>query len=436
SLLRISSSTVLVATNDDVSLYDTKFSSLQARVPIHPSGTSVSANISSIFLTTYMQDLDLAIGYSQGGIVGIQFTRSRPRPETQKSSLLIDSLCRGIGGLKTKIVKPVKSECALVDRLEKQKRQAEKTIQKLTEAQAAGDVATFESLFAGYVGYELPSKANEDSVMTNGVDSMELVKHDEDVADITVDIPESSHKPLRTDFVTSVLSLIFTLVKSDKKEDRMEISFFAPITLRYLLESGNFSTLYLPLREGLVQALVTFDPTLRNLQWFLSSLSELSVGEIMRAVELALSPPSSIRPGDNNVIFEIHRSEVLRIALIRLAGFPTPMLLKAFKALPSETLLTLISLLETELVTGEDGYDDPTRTIGIEDVRTVAELLTAAVDAVGMSGLLLAETSEILTTLATDVNDALGAVEEAATLKGLLEEMFQHVNWASLEAEE
>lgn len=106
--------------------------------------------------------------------------------------------------------------------------------------------------------------------------------------------------------------------------------------------------------------------------------------------------------------------------------FSTSTIIPVLQSLSSETQFLLIRLLENELI----GYDlDAPETLGITDVRTVVDLLTALVDAIGMSGLLLPETEELLSSLAMDVDDALVSVEEAAELKGLLEELFRHVNW-------
>lgn len=215
----------------------------------------------------------------------------------------------------------------------------------------------------------------------------------------------------------------------------MTLGFFAPVTLRYLLESGNFSTISLPAKDSLVQALIKFDSSLRVLQWFLSLLGELSITEVMRSIQLTISPPAILGDSTSPLIFEINRNEVLRSALIRLASFPNTTIISALKTLPSSLLLQLISLLELELISGENTYADPTRTLGLEDIRLVADLLTAAVDAVGLSGLLLTETSTILDELSADVEAALTTVEEAASLKGLLDELFRHVNWDSLPAE-
>jgi len=455
SLLRISSSTVLVATNEEIALYDTKFSSLQASVSIQESNPSTTvsrastpasalagaSSIGSVFLTTYIQDMDLVMGYSQSGIVGIQLTRSRA--ET-KGGLLIDSLGRGIDGAgPTAPYKTAKSAHYLVRRQERERHIAAGVLRRLREAKALRNVAAFEAAFAEYVGIQLgqseePS-GGEDTPMVNGdgkdgstsdkENSVALARREDSAVDGGFDIPESAHKTLRTDFVVAVLSMIFAVTEPTSVDEgqQMTVTMFPSNVLRYLLESGNFSTLFLPLKEGLMKALLAHDATLRALQWFLTTLTDLPAAEILSALELALSPTTSVPEGENSVIFEIHRAEIVRVALLRLATLPASTIIKSFRALTSDALMLLIRLLENELLCEES--DEPCQTIGIEDVRIVADLLTCALDAVGMSGLVMAETTDMLQGLMENVEEALDMVEQAADLRGLMEELFRHVDW-------
>lgn len=437
SLLRISSSTVLVATNEEISLYDTKFSSLQATVSIQssvPSSVALSRSSTpgagmsgSVFLTTYIQDMDLVLGYGQSGIVGIQLIRARGSAGEKKGGLLIDSLGRGVGGLDSKPAKKGKSANPLMKKLESEKLKANKAIAELSRAQAKGDVAAFERVFAKYVG--LPVDVISKTACEDAVNGDKAVARRE--VELGVEIPESAFKPLRTDFVTAVLSMIFAVTEpaSAIEEQQMVVSIFPPNVLRYLLESGNFSTLSLPLKEGLVRTLLAHDPSLRTLQWFLTSLNDLPAAEVLSAIDLALSPSTAAPEGEDNVVFEIHRAEIVRVALIRLEAFPASSVINSLKTLPSDSLVLLIRLLENELIPDEDGNDEPGKTIGIEDVRVVADLLTAALDAVGMSGLVMTESTDMLSGLMENVEDALDMVEQAADLKGLMEEMFRHVDW-------
>ncbi|KAF8249525.1 hypothetical protein K440DRAFT_581770 [Wilcoxina mikolae CBS 423.85] len=457
SLLRISSSTVLVATNDEISLYDTKYSSLQSSISIQSStqssaalsrsstpASSTSGLTGSVFLTTYIVDMDLVIGYAQGGIVGIQLTRSRA---DKKGGLLIDSIGRGVQG--AAYVPPQKSNPPnpLFRQLENERAKTRNAITAMRNAKDAGDLFEFERVFAKYVGAKglaeqaqinkVTNDSKEDTDMVNGSTSDKensmVAATRKEVVDLGFEIPESFYKPLRLEFVTAVLSMIFAVTEpssvNEEQQQVMTVSLFPPNVLRYLLESGNFSTSSLPLSEGLVKALLAYDPTLRALQWFLSTLTDFPVAEILVAIKLALSPLTAVPEDEDNVIFEIHRAEIVRIALIRLASFPDPTIIKSLKSLPSDTLTLLIRLLENELIATDDEFEEPGKTLGIEDIRVVADLLTAAIDAVGMSGLIMTETTDMLNGLMENVDEALEMVEQAADLKGLMEELFRHVDW-------
>ena len=450
SLLHISSSTVLVATDDEIALYDTKFSSLQASVSVQASNPSIvvsrastpasamdgASSIGCVFLTTYVQDMDLAMGYSQSGIVGIQLTRSRVG-----GGLLIDSLGRGIDGAGAPASgRTGKSAHHLAGKQESEKKAVAGALRRLREAKALKNVAAFEAIFAKYVGIQFgplekkSSTDGEDVPMVDGStpDKGNSVKGEASTVDGSFDIPESAYKPLRTDFVMGVLSIIFAVTepKSVDEEQQMTVAMFAPNVLRYLLESGNFSTLFLPLQEGLMKALLAHDATLRTLQWFLTTLTDLPATEVLSALELALSPTTLAPEGESSVIFEIHRTEVVRAALLRLATFPASAIIKSLRALTSDAIMLLIRLLENELLCEESG--EPGASIGIEDIRIVADLLTCALDAVGMSALVMTETTDRLQGLLENVEEALDMVEEAAGLKGLMEELFRHVDWKNI----
>ncbi|KAF8533334.1 hypothetical protein BDD12DRAFT_810259 [Trichophaea hybrida] len=436
SLLRISSSTVLVATNEEISLYDTKYSSLQSSISIQSStqssaalsrsstpASSTSGLTGSVFLTTYIVDMDLVIGYAQGGVVGIQLTRSRA---DKKGGLLIDSIGRGVQG--AVYVPPQKSNPPnpLFRRLENERAKTRNAITAMRNAKDTGDLFEFERVFAKYVGAKglaeqaqinkVSNDSKEDTDMVNGSASEKensiAAATRKEVVDLGFEIPESFYKPLRLEFVTAVLSMIFAVTEpsSVNEEQMMTVSLFPQI-------------------KCLVKALVAYDPTLRALQWFLSTLTDLPVAEILVAIRLALSPSTAAPEDEDNIIFEIHRAEVVRIALIRLASFPDPTIIKSLKSLPSDTLTLLIRLLENELIATDDEFEEPGKTLGIENIRVVADLLTAAIDAVGMSGLIMTETTDMLTGLMENVDEALEMVEQAADLKGLMEELFRHVDW-------
>jgi hypothetical protein len=423
SLLRISSSTVLVTTNDEVIIYDTKYASLQASAAIKSDESDLTAGV---FLTTFISEMDLAVGYSQEGIVGVQLTRQRAG---EMGGLLIDSIGRGVNKADVFTTKKEKYENHLMRRFENERARAAKVIGELRSARRSQNIAQFERVFAKYVGVKdipepAPVSPSGDITMADAVAIPEAKD---------LEIPTSTYKTLKLDVVKAILDLVFTASEATtEKPAHLTLAFFPPATLKYLLESGNFSTQLLPLSHGLVPALLRYDPTLRTLQWFLTTLTSLSSSEVLAAIQLCLSPSTVIPEGEDSVVFEIHRAEILRLSLLRLSAFPAPTVVSEFQSLPADTLSLLIRLLENELSSlGSDDLNakEEGKTLGVEDVRLVTELLTAAVDAMGMGGMVLQGGKEVLEGIRENVDDALEIVEEVVELKGLLEEIFRHVDW-------
>ena len=489
SFLRITSSTALVATSTGIALYDTKFSSLRASLPFEsksppadaqsPSSASFSRPSTpasaagadgiqgSVSLSAYLPGMDLAVGYSsQSGVVGIQLARLQTTATTGRrdtAGLLIGSLGCGVEGggeaaAKSGNRRPTRG-------LRQGKLERERAIARLRDARSSNCVAAFEHEFAQFVGFRLeigegrppPPTPDRSSTAGGGGDSVPVEQQPPPAAadgngadDVSgFDIPEQLHRPLPSDFVGAVLSMVFEVTEPGENRDdnldyghveprpTMAISFFPTAVLSYLLESGNFSTTCLPLDGGLVGALLGYDPTLRTLQWFLTALGDLPVAEIESAIKLALSPSTAAPGGEDNVIFEIHRAEIVRIALTRLSTFPASTVVKSFRSFPTDTVVLLIRLLECELGIGDrqQDFEEPGRRLGLEDVRIVADLLTAAVDAVGISGVLAIDMDtdiDILTGLTENVNEAVAVMSEATSLKGLVEELFRHVDWRKL----
>lgn len=470
SILRTSPSTVLIATHDSVSLYDTKFSSIQARVQLQAPGALVPKDKDSqpstpaapkgrndptgLTLTTYVQSLNMAVGYSQKGITAVQISRTGKEDiarKFEKESLLIDSLGCGVQSSQGKAKSRNTEGGILTKMLRPDKEKTEKAVQDLATARKAGDVAGFDRIFAEYLGYvpkentpgllKAPEKQNQ-PLLTNGVNDHEKLINGENSHDLVMmdnyspeaseSIPEKYYKSLRSGLISSILSMVFSVVPDEEGSEKQEVSFFPPNVMKYLLESGNFSTLYLPVKEGLVNALSAFDPSFRTLQWFLS-LGDLPVSEAVRAIEIALSKN---KDGGDDVVYEVHRTEVLRLALLRLATFPTTLIIKSLKGLPGDSILTLVALLRNELALVGGGFDGGT--IGFEstDSTIISELLTATLDAVGIGNIAVFSASELLGALESNVNMALQGVEEAIVLKGIFDEVFRHVDWKGFAAAE
>ncbi|RPB03266.1 hypothetical protein L873DRAFT_1787081 [Choiromyces venosus 120613-1] len=468
SLLRISSSTVLVATHEYISLYDTKFSSLQARVPLHQNSTSSTvpsrdpSRASSpasgldgkpkgqIFLTSYIQDLDLAVGYSQAGIIGVQLTRSDGKPGAKagvrRSGLLIDSLCRGVEvidmGISKKQMPVAPGSRKLLSRLASERQAVKKVLRDLKEAKKAGDLDKFEQTFAEYVGVSRKigeTEQGEDTLMANGTSDLEVV---DKLSSMGNSVPEfvleqdgsqspNIYKPLRHEFVVGVLDMLFEASSDDNSVQRLSISFYPPNVFRYLIESGNFSETLIRSYNGLVQCLAEFDPSLRTLEWVLGVAGEIGLGEVVKAIEIGMKHGDMNIDDEDQIVLDVIRSEVMRLALVRLNGFPAEAITKALKTgLGGQHLMDLIHLLRKELLFGRQLHDEVGVGIGIEDVGIVADLLTVALDTVGIGGLVLGNSSdEFIQELRSEVTAVVEGVQEAAALKSILEEVLRHADW-------
>lgn len=464
SLLRVSPSTVLVATSEHVSLYDTKFTSLQAQVAIQSNSTTSSTPAVSrsstpasttggkvqggVFLTAYLSELDLAIGYSQNGIVAVQLSRGS-KEEGRKNGLLIDSLCRGVDGLEIPTVDNSKARKAaggaemrkILNKLSTEKARLTATMAKLQKARRGKNLEKFESAFAEYAGVkrtatQAPAAAGEDTTMTNG---------DTAAPEISLETPNKhlpefsrnqNHKSLSNEFVTAVLAHIFTPSTSADGDATLTISFYPPNVIKHLAESGNLSSTLLPRNttSTLVSSLATYDPSLRTLKWVLSTITAISAPEAVSAIAAALAPkPLNDNDDDDDLALKVIRSEVLRLALVRLDSFPASAIIASLKSeLSGEDLMTLISLLRRELSVDDtdDLYTHGEVGVGIGDMGIVSSLLTTALDSIGIGGLVLVDGADgFIAGLHEEVGDAVDAVEEAAGLKGMLEEMFRHANW-------
>lgn len=462
SLLRVSSSTVLVATNEHVSLYDTKFTSLQARVSIQPSSTASSTPAVSrsstpastaggkvqggVFLTAYLSELDLAIGCSQNGIVAIQLSRGT-KEEGRKNGLLIDSLCRGVDGLEIPTVDSDRTRKMaggtaikrILSRISTEKARLTATMAKLKEARREENLEKFESAFAEYVGVKRTATqapaAGEDTAMTNGDTTALETSPGMSNKQLPEFAANPAHKSLSHEFVTAVLAHIFTPSTSADGDATLTISFYPPNIIMYLAESGNLSSTLLPRNttSTLVTSLATYDPSLRTLKWALSTITSMSAPEVVSAVAAALAPIPDNNGNDNDLALKVIRSEVLRLALVRLDSFPASTVIASLKSgLSGEGLTTLISLLRRELSVHDTDnlhiYEEVG--VGIGDMGIVSSLLTTALDSIGIGGLVLVDgADEFIAGLHEEVGDAVDAIEEAAGLKGILEEMFRHANW-------
>lgn len=109
SFVRISPALLLAADSASCGLYDTKYSSVQALLPLGPDSVEMTggkrktveapSSVNSLDFISYFSDLGLAVALTGNAIVGLQVNIAAPASKKSKMnpSLLISSLGKGMG---------------------------------------------------------------------------------------------------------------------------------------------------------------------------------------------------------------------------------------------------------------------------------------------------------------------------------------------------
>ncbi|KAF8456110.1 hypothetical protein BDZ91DRAFT_745767 [Kalaharituber pfeilii] len=181
SLLSVSSTMVLISTPYELSLYETRYSSLQATVIYSTdtaSGNDAKPTHKDVLLSVFLDNMDLAVGYSPDGIVGIQMSiKEQGTKFSSTTGLLINSICRGVEDLsiantmlpsvshkthekeskkkrqekKKAQQKGVLDDGPLIHSLQSEQEAQKKALKKLRRSKRKQDIFEFEEIFAEYV---------------------------------------------------------------------------------------------------------------------------------------------------------------------------------------------------------------------------------------------------------------------------------------------
>lgn len=201
SFVRISSSLLMAASPISCALYDVKYNSVQAILPLGSENsreeksedvkgkkrkqTAALDAKSPLSLLHFVSDLGLVAGLASDELVGLQLgsEASSSKRGRIRGGLLIDAIGKGVGRKTTKSDAPAYGSnplnvCFLnpADTGSKEWKQARKQLDKLIESE---DVKGFEGLFAREVGIELKgnpsdqSTSNEEKV--NGTTDVPMV---------------------------------------------------------------------------------------------------------------------------------------------------------------------------------------------------------------------------------------------------------------------
>jgi len=488
SIIKISSTNVLVSTDKSIDLFNTKYKSIHASLTLSNSALDRQAD-KSVKLLSYLQDIDLVVGYDDENIVGIQITKTGSFTGTT----LLDSLCKGIKSVNlgnNKDQTMLQSSALSSNSKNSRKggsdslqlkmtpslseREASEAINTLQSLAVSKDSRAFEKTFAEFVGLDL------DTLQTNKQFPEFLYPEN---------IDEVPLRNLPQPFISSVLGSIFTATTTDSKEtNSLHISIQAPNVLKFLLIEGLFSCTNLPSQgDGLVEALARDDPELGTLHLVLELAGNhaLPLKELVRAVQLVLEQlvdtPATDNSNESNpaqqdrlmtngtdedeellsaasdaerAISEAQhmidlndtKEQILRAALEKMNRFPRSAVVQALREnLGGAEQASLIRILRRELIRdGEErafGNNNNTLDVngslsedmqedagwlGIDEAEEewlglICDILSCALDAAGITGLLLAKDSLLPPAqLKTGINNQTTAASSStATVKSV-----------------
>ncbi|RJE22743.1 hypothetical protein PHISCL_04922 [Aspergillus sclerotialis] len=454
SLMRISPQTVIGAGKSLIALYDTQYQSVQRSIPVGDIQASVSSEKTAFI--GYFAKLGIAVASKGSSLLAFDlspsntaFGSSFKRP---RDGLLIDAIGRGIGLCDARSETPSK------------RRRTEEQL-ALTSAEA--------------------DKWNQ---LMNGLEASKKSK-DADRFDGTVKeyfgtqlLPTS--QPIHPELPILLLSKIFSWKETTSDERmssspsfRLSVDLWPKLTINWLVQLGylcasnveiavrrSFKPRILPrLPTGsLSQALIDADPSLRRLIVVLQGPAPADTDELAYGLRAFLGKARSysttleetakaITSGaeDNSkTSMELISSDLqtslavtfrgLNTNLQKLHDYPISSITNSLRSTLSRgELVSLIHHLRLSLATG--GYiarfteNPPTPIIPSQtkpklDLKTITDLLSASIDAIGPSGWISANSSDLepdadlIADMKFEISAALAGVEEATFLKGILKE--------------
>lgn len=308
---------------------------------------------------------------------------------------------------------------------------------------------------------------NKDSATANHLNgSSNLIKEDElpefvypiSIEDMTEEEPKITS--LSQSFVAAVLRLLFKPVEAEAGSQDLELVISVPNVFKFLLLEGYFSCTNLPGQgKGFVHALAKYDLDLNLLLFFLENASNTAIplNEIITSVKVVMrdlistidTPVNATDDMDEDLdvneesfddeqlqevakevesaledaqlLLDLNdvQERILRAALLRVGRFSKAATINALRdTLNGAELAGLIRILRRELVRDAEErdavnvFEPEDRLKGEADnvqeeewLGLICDLLTNAVDAAGMTGLLLAKDTLLPTGLEANRTD-------------------------------
>ena len=485
SFLRLSSSSLVLASRKSISILDTRYQSILALMPITPihddmNGTGNEKKSGSVGkdymeLFSYFATQAVAIAIHGQALLSIQIgdgesgaTAGRKR---SRNGLLINAIGKGMRS--SKAISSSKDPTTSISKsfglfIADEVDPSWETIKtQLGVLVSDGDIANFDSTI---------------DVAFGGID----IKNE----------PFSTkwQRPPRSKLVY-IISKIFTVKDLNSPEStspnrsHLTVSFLPPKTFSWLAFNGLLSLPFvesalkesgslLPASEldscAVLHALVIFDTSLRALQTLLSSPSSMTTREVAFAVRYSISAlrqqsspayqhlitnkevkseeahsdteileanASTNRESDSGQPSDLSQvaHRILQECLARLRYYHEPDTRKAFKQeLSRENLLSFIDFLRVSIARGgwlslymDNGFVPITeQQLGDDQLSILIKLLSCAVDCLGTGGWItgrsnvnMVDNSDTLAYMKAEVSAALEGIEEAAYLKAMLKDV-------------
>lgn len=459
SCLRMSPSLVALNTSSSVSILDIHYSSIQAEQKLESSYKRKAR------LLSYFAPLDVIVAIQGRKLLALQVSTTADQPNGSKKrkrgSLLINSIGRGSFFDKKSFVFVKSAPRPLGTQLSNPREGWDRARGRLDTLLQEKNLEEFESVMADQLG-------------------IGKLKDENFRAHQSVDPAGGTLADLRK--VHYLLKTLFSIEENrrigskDPVKWRLKVSWFPELLCHWLIRRGLFSLEHIetslrktgafPVMESLkigsfTEAIVDFDPSLKTLQLILSSPIVLESEEIIHILRHSigvLNQPQSfdgmrlltsanendLDRADEDIPTNSHTQDgkithaLLETVLLRLNTISASKLTRALKSqLSTQELRSFVDLLRMELARGRwlSPYIED-RLEPAEDTHTdngqvcvIANLLNCAIDSLGAGGWIhgafidLSQTADTIAYMKAEISAALGGIEEATYLKGMLGEI-------------
>lgn len=460
SCLRMSPSLVALNTPGSVSILDIHYSSIQAEQKLESSPKRKAR------LLSYFAPLDVIVAIQGRKLLAFQVSTTGEQPngsqKRKRGSLLIDSIGHGSFFEKKPFVFVKGAPRPLGAQLSNPRDGWDRVKGRLDTLLLEKNLEEFESVMADQFG-------------------IGKVKDENLKAHWSVDPAGGTLADLRK--VHYLLKTLFSIEQTRSRDAviwKLKVSWFPESLCHFLIRRGLFSVEHigtslkktgaLPATESLksgsfTQAIVDFDPSLITLQFILSSpvvLESEEIAHVLRHSMGVLNQPQSVDrtrllmsangndldqgllAADEDIPMEPPTQDgkftyaLLEAVLSRLNTISASKLTRALKSeLSTRELRSFVDLLRIELARGRwlSPYVED-RLVPAENAQTdngqvcvIANLLNCAIDSLGAGGWIYgasidpSETADTIAFMKAEISAALGGIEEATYLKGMLGEI-------------